>query len=101
MDPLVVAILILGGICLALIIWLYRERKHFKTLMSIKEMLADELEKYRDMDGVLLTRREKGIMIMALTAPQVRKRISEPKTKHIDRKAYKTLLEKMKEAIKE
>jgi len=100
MSPLVVIVILGAGVAI-LGICLFRERRYLKTLMSIKEMLADELEKCRETKELYLTRKEKGIMIMALTAPQVKTRMSEPKTKHIDRKAYKALLEKMKESIEQ
>ncbi len=62
MNPLVVAILVLGGLCLGLAIWLYRQKTHSELLMELKDMafdvqvrnseimmkeFTDELEKYK------------------------------------------------------
>ena len=63
MNPLVVATLVLGGVCLGLLIWLYRQRTYYESLLEIKDKafdvqvknseimikgLADELEKYKN-----------------------------------------------------
>lgn len=104
MNPLVVVIMVLGVGVVALGICLFRSKTYYKSMLDIKD--AAFLTQVRNSeimlkDSVYLEGREKGIMIMALTAPQVTKRLSEPKTKHVDREAYKSLLEKMKESIKQ
>ena len=63
MNPLVAVILILGVACLALLIWLYRQRLDYESLLAIKDAafytlsknseimmkgLTDELEKYKN-----------------------------------------------------
>ena len=62
MNPLVVVILVLGGVCLALLCWLYRQHGHYESRLDIKdkafevqvknseimiEQLMDELAKYQ------------------------------------------------------
>jgi len=66
MNLSVVAILILGGICLALITWLYRQKIYYENLLHLRDKginalvginememkrLADELEKYKAKEG--------------------------------------------------
>jgi len=46
MTELKVMVTILGLIVVLLSYLLYREKGYYKTLMEIKERLADELEKY-------------------------------------------------------
>ncbi len=63
MNPLVVAILVLGGLCLGLAIWIYWQKTHYELLMELKDMafdvqvknseimieqLMDELVKYKN-----------------------------------------------------
>jgi hypothetical protein len=63
MNPLVMATLILGGVCLGFLIWLYRQREDYESLLAIKDAafavqvknseimmkgLTDELEKYKN-----------------------------------------------------
>lgn len=63
MNPLVVAILVLGGACLGLLIWLYRQKTCYEGLLELKdkafdvqvknseimiEQLMDELVKYQN-----------------------------------------------------
>jgi len=104
MNPYVVVILVLGAGVVVLGICLFRSKTYYKGRLEVKDKAFDVLAKNSEVmmkDGVYLEGREKGIVIMALTAPQVKKRISEPKTRYVDREAYKTLLEKMKESIKQ
>jgi len=104
MDLSVMVIMVLGAGVVVLGICLFRSKTYYKGLLEVKDKaFAVQVKNSEIMmkDGVYLEGREKGIMIMALTAPQVRKRISEPKTHRVDREAYKSLLEKMKESIKQ
>jgi hypothetical protein len=62
MNPLVVATLVLGGACLGLLIWIYRQKTYHEGLLELKdkafdvqvknseimiEQLMDELAKYQ------------------------------------------------------
>ena len=43
MNPLIIAILILGAVCLGLIIWLYRQRTYYEMLIKVKDRAFDVL----------------------------------------------------------
>jgi len=40
-NPLIVAILLLGGICLGLLIWLYRQKTYYGDLLDLKDKAFD------------------------------------------------------------
>lgn len=72
---------------------------------KVRGYLAKELEKYSPKSDIppplVLTGLEKVMIHKALTCPQFKGRIREPKTRKYIRDAYKGLMGKIKEAVKE
>jgi len=48
MNPLIVAILVLGAVCLGLIIWLYQQHKYYEATLEIREKALDGLKEIED-----------------------------------------------------
>lgn len=91
---------VLGVLVIGSFLFLFVLKKLRASRMAEADLL-EEVKRYSDTTkSISLTGMERIMIKKALTSPQFKERIQEPKTQHLVRVAYRGLLEKIKESIK-